>query len=114
MRSGCDRLFLGTDSAPHAKDNKECACGSAGVYCAHAALELYAEAFERAGALDRLEAFCGHHGADHYGLERNAAQITLEKKPWDVPKTYEFGGSTVTPLRGGEQIQWSIVEDEKK
>ena len=107
--SGNPKFFAGTDSAPHATHTKETGCGCAGVFTAHGAVELYAEAFERAGALDKLEAFTSHFGADHYGLERNSRKITLEKKAWDVPKTYEFGGSTVTPLRGGEQIQWSIV-----
>ena len=110
--SGNPKFFAGTDSAPHATFTKETGCGCAGVFTAHGAVELYAEAFERAGALDKLEGFCSHHGADHYGLARNARKITLEKKPWEVPQTYTFGGSTVTPLRGGEQIQWSIVEDE--
>ena len=110
--SGSNRFFLGTDSAPHATDQKECACGCAGVFTAHAAVELYAEAFDQAGALDKLEAFCSENGADHYGVPRNTATITLEKKPWKVPMTYQFGDNlTVTPLRAGEEVQWSIVSE---
>mmetsp|Transcript_7754 Transcript_7754/g.11113 ORF Transcript_7754/g.11113 Transcript_7754/m.11113 type:complete len:351 (-) Transcript_7754:107-1159(-) len=108
--SGSSKFFLGTDSAPHPTDAKESACGCAGVYTAHAAIELYAEAFDSMDALDKLEGFCSSHGADHYGLPRNTQTITLEKKSWDVPKKYDFGdGATVTPLRAGEQVAWSIV-----
>lgn len=108
--SGSNKFFLGTDSAPHATNTKESFCGCAGVYTAHAAIELYAEVFERAGALDKLEDFCSSYGADHYGLPRNTATITLEKKSWTVPKIFDFGdGNTVTPLRAGEEVLWSIV-----
>ena len=108
--SGSPRFFLGTDSAPHSTDTKEAFCGCAGVFTAHAAIELYAEAFDKAGALDKLEDFCSSYGADHYGLPRNTAAITLEKKAWKVPSSYDFGdGKRVTPLRAGEEIQWSLV-----
>jgi len=110
IKSGSPKFFLGTDSAPHSTSTKETGCGCAGVYTAHAAIELYAEAFESVGALDRLEAFCSFHGADHYGLPRNAKKITLEKKPWTVPGSYDFGGETLTPLRANEIVQWSIVD----
>ena len=108
--SGNPRFFLGTDSAPHSTDTKEAFCGCAGVFTAHAAIELYAEAFDNVGALDKLEDFCSSYGADHYGLQRNTATITLEKKAWKVPLSYDFGdGKRVTPLRAGEEIQWSLV-----
>ena len=108
--SGSPKFFLGTDSAPHSTDTKESACGCAGVFTAHAAVELYAEAFDNEGKLEHLEAFCSSNGADHYGLPRNTKTITLEKKAWSVPKSFDFGdGLTVTPLRAGEEIQWSIV-----
>jgi len=108
--SGSPKFFLGTDSAPHSTDTKEAFCGCAGVFTAHAAIELYVEVFEKAGALDKLEDFCSSFGADHYGLERNTTTITLEKKAWRVPQSYDFGnGKTVTPLRAGEEIAWSIV-----
>lgn len=109
--SGSPKFFAGTDSAPHATDDKESACGCAGVFTAHAAVELYAEAFESMNALDKLEDFMSSYGADHYGIPRNTATITLEKSAWDVPKAYDFGeGRTVTPMRAGEQVQWKIVE----
>lgn len=109
--SGSNRFFLGTDSAPHSTDTKEAACGCAGVFTAHAAIELYAEAFESVGALTKLEDFCSSFGADHYGLPRSTATITLEKKPWKVPLVFDFGdGQTVTPLRAGDFVQWSIVD----
>ena len=109
--SGSPKFFLGTDSAPHTTDTKEAACGCAGVFTAHAAVELYAEAFDKAGKLDHLEDFCSSNGADHYGLPRNTTTIVLEKKSWKVPKSFEFGdGKTVTPLRAGEEVHWSIVE----
>jgi len=110
--SGSNKFFLGTDSAPHTVENKESACGCAGAYTAHAALQLYAEAFESVGALDKLEGFASHHGADHYGLARNSSKITLEKKSWIVPMKYKFGTSVVRPLRAGESIAWSIVPEE--
>jgi dihydroorotase len=106
--SGSPKFFAGTDSAPHTTATKESACGCAGVYTAHAAVELYAEAFESEGKLDLLEGFLSEHGAAHYGLEKNQKQITLVKKSWDVPATYEFGGEDVTPLRAGLSVAWSI------
>jgi dihydroorotase len=106
--SGDRRFFLGTDSAPHARAAKESACGCAGVFSAHAALECYAEAFERAGALARLEAFASFHGADFYGLARNQASITLERAPWTVPARYAFGDGDVVPLFAGERLEWKL------
>jgi dihydroorotase len=107
--SGSDKFFLGTDSAPHATERKQSACGCAGMYTAHAAVSLYAEAFESAGALDKLEAFCSFYGADFYGLPRNERKIVLEKKAWTVPEKYAFGASELIPLRAGESVLWSIV-----
>jgi len=109
--SGNAKFFLGTDSAPHSKDAKECACGAAGCYSAHAAIELYAEAFEDAGALDKLEAFASFHGADFYGLPRNADQIALRREPWIVPSSYTFGDARVVPLKAGESVRWRLVDD---
>jgi dihydroorotase len=103
--SGSPKFFLGTDSAPHATPTKEAACGCAGIYTAHAAIELYAEAFEAAGALDRLEAFASHFGPDFYGLPRNTETMTLEKASHAVPDTHPAG---VTPLRAGEQLVWRL------
>ena len=108
--SGNPRFFLGTDSAPHPQHAKECACGCAGCYSAHAAIELYATAFEQAGALDKLEGFASFFGADFYGLPRNQAQITLEKRPWKVPDAYPFGDEQVVPLAAGEQLAWRLQE----
>jgi dihydroorotase len=107
--SGSARFFLGTDSAPHAKGAKETCCGSAGIYTAHAAIELYAEAFEAAGALDKLEGFASFHGADFYGLPRNEARITLERTSWEVPQELPFGDTTVVPLRAGGRIGWRLA-----
>jgi dihydroorotase len=107
--SGDTHFFLGTDSAPHAREAKEAACGCAGIYTAHAAIELYAEAFEQAGRLDRLEAFASFHGADFYGLPRNRDRITLERTPWTVPGSLPFADSTCIPFRAGESIAWSVV-----
>ncbi len=106
--SGDPRFFLGTDSAPHAKSAKESACGCAGVFSAPAAIELYALAFEQAGALDRLEAFASHHGADFYGLARNHGTITLARTAWTVPASYPFGTDVVVPLAAGEQLPWKL------
>jgi len=108
--SGEPRFFLGTDSAPHARGAKETACGCAGIYTAHAAIELYAEVFEQAGALDRLEAFASHHGADFYGLARNRRTITLEKRPWQVPPERSLGEEALVPLRAGETVAWRLTE----
>jgi dihydroorotase len=107
--SGSPKFFLGTDSAPHARAAKESCCGSAGVYTAHAALELYAEAFDSAGALDRLEAFASHNGADFYGLPRNTAKVRLERKAWKVPAAYAFGGDEVVPMRAGQSVAWRLA-----
>jgi len=106
--SGNPKFFLGTDSAPHAKSAKESACGCAGMYTAHTALELYAEAFEKARALDKLEAFASFYGADFYGLPRNTAKITLEKTTWTVPPELPLGDGVLVPLRAGEKVGWKI------
>ena len=103
-------FFLGTDSAPHAQPTKENACGCAGIYTAHTALELYAEAFEQAGALDRLEAFASWRGADWYGLPRNRDRITLVKEPWTVPADLPFGESRLVPMRAGEVLGWRFLD----
>jgi dihydroorotase len=108
--SGMRKFFLGTDSAPHARNRKETACGCAGIYTAHAALELYARVFEEAGSLDRLEAFASHFGADFYGLPRNTATITLEKTAWQVPDSYPLGDSEVVPLFAGETLHWRVKD----
>jgi len=108
VANGNPRFFLGTDSAPHAKHAKEAACGCAGIFSAHAAIELYAEAFEAAGALDRLEGFASEYGADFYGLPRNEARITLTKEPWDVPASYPFADDVLVPLRAGEKMGWRL------
>ena len=108
--SGHRRFFLGTDSAPHERHTKEAACGCAGIYSAHAALELYAEAFERMGRLDRLEAFASLHGPDFYRLPRNTTTVTLRRTNWQVPQAYAFGSGTVVPMRAGETLSWQLVE----
>ena len=107
--SGSPKFFLGTDSAPHTRGSKEHDCGAAGMYTAHAALELYAEAFEAANALDRLEGFASHFGADFYGLPRNKGKVKLEKVKWKVPAEYPFGDETVVPLRAGQTIGWRLA-----
>jgi len=107
--SGSTKFFLGTDSAPHVKAAKETACGCAGMYTAHAAIELYAEAFEAVGALDQLEGFASFHGADFYGLPRNTEQITLVKESWEVPGSYPCAGDALVPLRSGQMIAWKMV-----
>ena len=106
--SGNPKFFLGTDSAPHAKHTKEAACGCAGLYTAHAAIELYASAFEEAHALDKLEGFASFHGADFYGLPRNKDRITLVRKEWRVPDSYKFGEHEVVPMRAGESLAWQL------
>lgn len=110
VTSGDPRFFLGTDSAPHIRGLKENACGCAGAYTAYAALELYADVFERYDAMDKLEGFASHYGPDFYGLPRNTRQIRLEKSAWTVPADYAFGSERVIPLRAGEQIQWRVAE----
>ena len=107
--SGDPRFFLGTDSAPHGRGAKEASCGCAGVFSAHAALELYAEAFETAGRLDRLEAFSSEHGADFYGVPRNGGTITLAREPWTVPAHYAFGDDELVPMRAGTELNWRVV-----
>ena len=106
--SGSKKFFLGTDSAPHAQHTKENACGCAGCYSALCAIELYAEAFEAAGALDKLEAFASFYGADYYGLPRNIDKIVLRKEEWEMPHTVEFGDSKLVPLRAGEKMKWKL------
>lgn len=106
--SGNAKFFLGTDSAPHEIGAKETACGCAGIYSAHAAIELYAEVFEMAGALDKLEAFASHHGADFYRLPRNTKQITLIKNPWKIPEKLPFGHEMLVPLWAGNTLQWQL------
>jgi len=107
--SGNPKFFLGTDSAPHARADKETPCGHAGIYTAHAAIELYAEVFERAGVLDKLEAFASFHGADFYRLRRNRGTITLRKETWSVPGEMPFGTATLVPLRAGESVGWRLA-----
>ncbi len=107
--SGNPRYFLGTDSAPHERGAKENACGCAGMFTAHAAIELYAEAFESVGRLDRLEAFASHFGADFYGLPRHTDTITLIKESWLGPEKYAFGSGAVIPYRAGEPIGWRLA-----
>ena len=107
--SGNPKFFLGTDSAPHAIGAKETACGCAGSYTAHAAIELYAEAFEQMNALDKLEGFASFYGADFYGLPRNTDTITLVKESWQVPDNYAFGQSVVVPIRAGDSIAWRVL-----
>ena len=106
--SGNRRFFLGTDSAPHARHTKEAFCGCAGCYTALTALELYAEAFDRAGALDRLEAFASFNGPDFYRLPRNAGVVTLEKAPTAVPASLPYGQDELVPLRAGENVNWKM------
>lgn len=102
------KFFLGTDSAPHAKTAKESACGCAGIYTAHAALELYAEVFETAGAINKLEAFASFYGADFYGLPRNSGRITLRRESWTVPESQAMGDEQLVPLRAGESLGWKL------
>ena len=105
---GDPRFFLGTDSAPHGVSAKLSGCGCAGIYSAHAAIELYAQVFDAAGALDRLEAFASFHGADYYGLPRNQTRITLEKVTWTVPETLAFGSEQLIPLYAGQPLDWRL------
>jgi dihydroorotase len=107
--SGDPRFFLGTDSAPHARHTKEAACGCAGIFSAHAAIELYAEAFEAAGALARLEGFASDFGADFYGLPRNQERVRLVKAPWTVEAGLPFGDAELVPMRAGERIAWKLA-----
>ena len=107
--SGSPRFFLGTDSAPHEKYQKESSCGCAGIFSANAAIELYAEAFDRVGKIDKLEGFASFYGADFYGLPRNQEKITLEKSTWRIPKSYDFSGSHVIPFFAGEELSWRLL-----
>ncbi|SDK76775.1 dihydroorotase [Franzmannia pantelleriensis] len=108
--SGNSKFFLGTDSAPHARGDKESACGCAGAFTAPAAIELYAMAFEQAGKLDQLEGFASHHGPDFYGLPRNSRQATLIREEWQLPDTLAYAdGSTIVPLMAGETLPWRLV-----
>ena len=106
--SGNSKFFLGTDSAPHARNTKEAACGCAGIYTAHAGIELYAEIFDAANALDRLEGFASIHGPDFYGLPRNQDRVTLEKRAWSVPQTLPFHDDTLVPFRAGGMVSWRM------
>jgi dihydroorotase len=106
--SGNPKFFLGTDSAPHARHTKEADCGCAGCYTAHAGIELYAEAFESAGALDKLEAFASFHGPDFYGLPRNTGTITLKREPWRVPRDVVYGADRLTPFRADGDVAWRM------
>jgi dihydroorotase len=107
---GSPRLFLGTDSAPHARGAKEAACACAGIFSAHAGIELYAEAFAAAGALEKLESFASAYGADFYGLPRNSGTLRLLPEPWEVPARYAFGTEELVPLRAGERIAWRLAQ----
>jgi dihydroorotase len=109
VTAGDPRFFLGTDSAPHARSTKEASCGCAGIYSAHAALELYAEVFEQAGALPRLEAFASEFGPRFYGLPLNNGTVTLQRSAWTVPAAYPFAGETIVPLRAGETLGWRLT-----
>lgn len=107
--SGNPKFFLGTDSAPHTTNAKESSCGCAGCYTAHAAIEMYAEVFDEANALDKLEGFASLFGPEFYGLPVNSDTITLSKENWDVPNTLPLGSGTLTPLRAGETLQWKVI-----
>ncbi len=109
--SGNAKFFLGTDSAPHARHTKEAACGCAGMYTAHTAIELYAEAFENAGALDKLQGFASFYGADFYGLPRNKETITLLKESWQVPDNLPFDNDVLVPLRAGQSLAWKLQKN---
>jgi len=108
--SGNPRFFLGSDSAPHTRSSKEAACGCAGMFTAHAGIELYAEAFDSVGRLDRLQGFASHFGADFYGLPRHEDTITLLKEAWTPPAAYDFGSGELTPYRAGETIAWRLAQ----
>jgi len=106
--SGSPKFFLGTDSAPHTQSNKESSCGCAGSYTAFAALEMYAQVFNDAGALDKLEGFASHFGPDFYGLARNTTQVTLHEKPWTVPASFSLNGEPLIPIKAGETLSWTV------
>ena len=107
--SGHPRFFLGTDSAPHPRRRKESGSAPGGIYTAHAAIELYAEVFEQAGALERLEAFASFHGPDFYGLPRNRERVTLVREPWTVPASLAMGEEELVPFRAGERVAWKLA-----
>ncbi len=101
---------MGTDSAPHAQNRKETACGCAGCYSNNAAIELYTEVFDKANALDKLEGFASHFGADFYGQPRNTDTITLTNKPWQIPELVNLGDDVMVPLAAGETLNWQVVD----
>jgi len=109
VASGDPRFFLGTDSAPHAKDKKEAACGCAGCYSAYGAIGLYADIFEELGILDKLEAFASFNGADFYGLPRNTDTVTLVREPWTMPENLPLAGGGIVPLKAGETVNWRLA-----
>lgn len=108
--SGSSKFFLGTDSAPHARTEKETACGCAGIYSAPGAIELYAEVFDDRGAMDNFEGFASFHGADFYGLPHNDAKIQLQKSQWKMPESFPLGDETVIPIRANEQCKWQLLD----
>ena len=110
IRSGSNKFFLGTDSAPHAKHKKESACGCAGIFSAHAAIEIYAAIFEQQGVLDKLEAFASFNGPDYYGLPRNSRTITLTRQDWQVPDEYPMGSETLVPFLAGQTLSWKLEQ----
>ena len=112
--SGSPRFFLGTDSAPHGRHDKESACGCAGVFSAPCAIELYAEAFDQADALDRLEGFASHHGADFYGLPRNTSRLALRRRNWEVPASYPYPGGEIVPFRAGAKVTWQLEDEDAR
>ena len=112
VASGNSKFFLGTDSAPHPQHAKESSCGCAGVFSAHAAIEMYATVFDQLGALDKLEAFASFHGPDFYGLPRNEDSITLERTEWTIPDAYPMGDEQLIPLMAGEPIGWKLVDQD--
>jgi dihydroorotase len=109
VASGDPRFFLGTDSAPHARDRKEAACGCAGCYSAYGAIGLYADVFEELGILDKLEAFASFNGADFYGLPRNTYTITLVREPWTMPEQLPLADGHIVPLKAGETVHWRMA-----
>lgn len=114
IRSGNNKFFLGTDSAPHSKHKKESACGCAGIFSAHAAIEIYTSIFEQQGILDKLEAFASFNGPDFYGLPRNSKTITLKKEEWSIPDEYPLGSETLVPFLAGQTINWKLATSNEK
>jgi len=110
IRSGSNKFFLGTDSAPHSKHKKESACGCAGIFSANAAIEIYTSIFEQQGVLDKLEAFASFNGPDFYGLPRNSKTITLVKEDWQIPDEYKLGSDTLVPFLAGQTISWKLAD----